>query len=211
LSLALVSPALAQSTAINGTIEGTIKDEQGAVLPGVTVTVSNVDTGDQRVVVTNESGLYRAPLLSLGTYQVVVELQGFKKVERTGISLRAGQTAVIDFALTVGAVVETITVTADSPLVDLAVAREAKPRLWVAAALVAVFAIFHGHAHGTELPAGQSGLAYSIGFVIATGCLHGVGITIGLIHRWPFGRKVLQVAGAAVALAGVMFMWRALA
>jgi len=206
-----VSPALAQSTAINGTIEGTIKDEQGAVLPGVTVTVSNVDTGDQRVVVTNESGLYRAPLLSLGTYQVVVELQGFKKVERTGISLRAGQTAVIDFALTVGAVVETITVTADSPLVDLAVAREAKPRLWVAAALVAVFAIFHGHAHGTELPAGQSGLAYSIGFVIATGCLHGVGITIGLIHRWPFGRKVLQVAGAAVALAGVMFMWRALA
>ena len=206
-----MSPALAQSTAINGTIEGTIKDEQGAVLPGVTVTVSNVDTGDQRVVVTNESGLYRAPLLSLGTYQVVVELQGFKKVERTGISLRAGQTAVIDFALTVGAVVETITVTADSPLVDLAVAREAKPRLWVAAALVAVFAIFHGHAHGTELPAGQSGLAYSIGFVIATGCLHGVGITIGLIHRWPFGRKVLQVAGAAVALAGVMFMWRALA
>lgn len=206
-----MSPALAQSTAINGTIEGTIKDEQGAVLPGVTVTVSNVDTGDQRVVVTNESGLYRAPLLSLGTYQVVVELQGFKKVERTGISLRAGQTAVIDFALTVGAVAETITVTADSPLVDLAVAREAKPRLWVAAALVAVFAIFHGHAHGTELPAGQSGLAYSIGFVIATGCLHGVGITIGLIHRWPFGRKVLQVAGAAVALAGVMFMWRALA
>jgi len=206
-----VSPALAQSTAINGTIEGTIKDEQGAVLPGVTVTVSNVDTGDQRVVVTNESGLYRAPLLSLGTYQVVVELQGFKKVERTGISLRAGQTAVIDFALTVGAVAETITVTADAPLVDLAVAREAKPRLWVAAALVAVFAIFHGHAHGTELPAGQSGLAYSIGFVIATGCLHGVGITIGLIHRWPFGRKVLQVAGAAVALAGVMFMWRALA
>ena len=206
-----MSPALAQSTAINGTIEGTIKDEQGAVRPGVTVTVSTVDPGDQRVVVTNESGLYRAPLLSLGTYQVVVELQGFKKVERTGISLRAGQTAVIDFALTVGAVVETITVTADSPLVDLAVAREAKPRLWVAAALVAVFAIFHGHAHGTELPAGQSGLAYSIGFVIATGCLHGVGITIGLIHRWPFGRKVLQVAGAAVALAGVMFMWRALA
>ena len=120
LSLALVSPALAQSTAINGTLEGTIKDEQGAVLPGVTVTVSNIDTGDNRVVVTNENGLYRAPLLSLGTYRVVVELQGFKKVERTGISLRAGQTAVIDFALTVGALAETITVTADAPLVDLA-------------------------------------------------------------------------------------------
>ena len=53
LSLALVSPAFAQSTAINGTLEGTVKDDQGAVLPGVTVTVSNIDTGDQRVVVTN--------------------------------------------------------------------------------------------------------------------------------------------------------------
>ena len=120
LSLALVSPALAQSTAINGTIEGTIKDDQGAVLPGVTVTVSNLDTGDQRLVVTNERGLYRAPLLSLGTYRVAAELQGFKKFEQTGVSLRAGQTAVIDIGLTVGALAETITVTADAPLVDLA-------------------------------------------------------------------------------------------
>ncbi len=120
LSLALVSPALAQSTAINGTLEGTVTDDQGAVLPGVTVTVSNLDTGDQRVVVTNERGLYRAPLLSLGTYRVSAELQGFKKFEQTGVSLRAGQTAVIDVALTVGALAETITVTADAPLVDLA-------------------------------------------------------------------------------------------
>lgn len=120
LSLALVSPALAQSTAINGTLEGTVKDDQGAVLPGVTVTVSNLDTGDQRVVVTNERGLYRAPLLSLGTYRVVAELQGFKKFEQTGVSLRAGQTAVIDIALTVGAISETVLVTADSPLIDLA-------------------------------------------------------------------------------------------
>ncbi len=120
LSLALVSPAFAQSTAINGTLEGTVKDDQGAVLPGVTVTVSNLDTGDQRVVVTNERGLYRAPLLSLGTYRVSAELQGFKKFEQTGVSLRAGQTAVIDVALTVGALAETITVTADAPLVDLA-------------------------------------------------------------------------------------------
>ncbi|MGE0863455.1 MAG: carboxypeptidase regulatory-like domain-containing protein [Vicinamibacterales bacterium] len=120
LSLALASPALAQSTAINGTIEGTVKDDQGAVLPGVTVTVSNIDTGDQRVVVSNERGLYRAPLLSLGTYRVVAELQGFKKFEQTGVSLRAGQTAVIDVSLTVGALAETILVTADAPLVDLA-------------------------------------------------------------------------------------------
>jgi hypothetical protein len=120
LSLAIGSPVFAQSTAINGTIEGTVKDEQGALLPGVTVTVTNVDTGDQRVVVTNESGLYRAPLLSLGTYRVAAELQGFKKFEQSGVSLRAGQTAVIDVALAVGALAETITVTADAPLVDLA-------------------------------------------------------------------------------------------
>jgi hypothetical protein len=120
LSLAVGSAALAQSTAINGTIEGTVKDAQGAVLPGVTVTVTNIDTGDERVVVSNESGLYRAPLLSLGTYRVAAALQGFKKFEQTGVSLRAGQTAVIDVALSVGALAETITVTADAPIVDLA-------------------------------------------------------------------------------------------
>ena len=85
LSLAMAASAAAQSTAINGTIEGTVKDEQGAVLPGVTVTVTNIDTGEQRVVVTNESGLYRAPLLPLGTYRVAAELQGFKKFEQTGV------------------------------------------------------------------------------------------------------------------------------
>ena len=120
LTLALGSAAFAQSTANNGTIEGIVKDDQGALLPGVTVTVTNIDTGDQRVVVTNESGLYRAPLLSLGTYRVAAELQGFKKYEQTGVSLRAGQTAVIDVALGVGAVSETITVTADAPLIDAA-------------------------------------------------------------------------------------------
>ena len=84
MTLALSGAAFAQSQAINGTIEGTIVDDQGAVLPGVTVTVTNLDTGDTRVVVTNESGLYRAPLLALGTYRVSAELQGFRKFEQTG-------------------------------------------------------------------------------------------------------------------------------
>ncbi|MGE0705830.1 MAG: carboxypeptidase regulatory-like domain-containing protein [Vicinamibacterales bacterium] len=115
-----VASASAQSTAINGTIEGTVTDEQGGVLPGVTVTVRNLDTGDTRVVVTNESGLYRAPLLSLGAYSVNVELEGFKRLEQTGVNLRAGQTAVIDCMLAVGTVQESVTVTSDAPLVDLA-------------------------------------------------------------------------------------------
>ena len=120
LSLLIATTAFAQSTAVNGTIEGTVKDDQGALLPGVTITVTNIDTNDQRVVVTNERGLYRAPLLSLGNYRVGAELQGFKKFEQTGVSLRAGQTAVIDVTLGVGTVAETITVTADAPLIDSA-------------------------------------------------------------------------------------------
>jgi hypothetical protein len=119
LALATGLPAAAQSTAINGTVEGTVTDEQNAVLPGVTVTVTNLDTGDVRAVVTNESGLYRAPLLSLGRYRVAAELEGFKKFEQSGVTLSAGQTAVINFRLTVGTLQETVTVTAQSPIVDL--------------------------------------------------------------------------------------------
>jgi urease accessory protein len=74
---------------------------------------------------------------------------------------------------------------------------------------VGFFAVFHGHAHGTELPAGQSGLLYSMGFVMMTGCLHGVGIAIGLIHRWPAGKIALRIAGAGVALGGAFFLWGA--
>jgi urease accessory protein len=88
---------------------------------------------------------------------------------------------------------------------------EKRPPLWVAACIVGFFAIFHGHAHGTELPEGQSGLLYSAGFVMATGCLHGVGIAIGLIHRWSTGRILLRVAGGTVAVAGVYFFISALA
>jgi urease accessory protein len=88
---------------------------------------------------------------------------------------------------------------------------EVKPRLILAAVMVGFFAIFHGHAHGTELPVGQSGLLYSMGFVIATGCLHGMGIALGLVHRWPLGKFALRGAGAFIAVMGVTFLWRALA
>ena len=104
-----------------------------------------------------------------------------------------------------------IGIAASAILLGAAVMSEARPSLMIAAALVAFFAIFHGYAHGTELPAGESGLLYSMGFVFATGCLHGVGITIGTIHRWTWGQKVLRMAGAGVALAGAVFMWRAVA
>lgn len=93
----------------------------------------------------------------------------------------------------------------------LAVLVEWRPPLWAAALVVGFFAVFHGHAHGTELPAGASGVLYSIGFVAATGTLHAVGIGIGAIHRWGWGKVALRAAGGAVAAAGAFFLWRALA
>ncbi len=95
-------------------------------------------------------------------------------------------------------------------VLGLMVLGEKRPPVWIAAVIVGIFAIFHGHAHGTELPAGQSGLLYSAGFVIATGCLHAVGITIGLIYRWTTGRVIVRVAGATVAAAGAYFLFSAL-
>jgi len=88
---------------------------------------------------------------------------------------------------------------------------EVRPPLWLAAAMVAFFAVFHGHAHGRELPEGTSALLYSLGFVVATGVLHAVGILIGVAHRWAAGRQIVRVAGGAVALAGLFFLWRAIA
>jgi urease accessory protein len=88
---------------------------------------------------------------------------------------------------------------------------EVRPPLWLAALIVAFFAIFHGHAHGRELPEGTSALLYSLGFVVATGLLHAVGIGLGVAHRWAAGRRLVQLAGGGVALAGLFFLWRAVA
>ena len=96
-------------------------------------------------------------------------------------------------------------------LLGLAVLAEWRPPLRAAAILVGFFAVFHGHAHGTELPAGASGLAYSMGFVAATGTLHAIGIAIGAVHRWRQGRLALRAAGALVATGGLFFLWRAFA
>jgi urease accessory protein len=103
-----------------------------------------------------------------------------------------------------------IGIAASGILLGAAVMVEFRPPLAVAAALVAFFAIFHGHAHGTELPPGQSALLYSMGFVLATGCLHAAGIGIGEARRWSWGRSLLRAAGAVVAVGGTIFLWRAL-
>src|SRR5229473_218566 len=80
-------------------------------------------------------------------------------------------------------------------VLGLMVALAARPPLWVAAVLVGGFAIFHGHAHGAELPAGANAVAFSVGFVAATGLLHLAGISFGLLARWPAGRLAVRAAG----------------
>jgi urease accessory protein len=104
-----------------------------------------------------------------------------------------------------------IGIAASAIVLGAAVAFEVRPPLVIAALVVGCFAIFHGHAHGTELPPGQSALLYSLGFVVATGCLHAAGIAIGTVHSRAWGRRLLRGAGAAVAAGGAFFMWRAVA
>ena len=88
---------------------------------------------------------------------------------------------------------------------------QARLPLAIAILIVAVFAVFHGHAHGTEMAPDQDAMLYSIGFVIATGLLHAAGIALGLIHRWDTGRVVLRAAGSVVLAGGLYFLWGAVA
>lgn len=82
--------------------------------------------------------------------------------------------------------------------------------LALAAVLVGVFAVFHGHAHGTELPRSADPVSYSLGFVIATGLLHLAGIAFGELTRWPWGIRAVRGLGALIALVGAGFLARAL-
>jgi len=90
------------------------------------------------------------------------------------------------------------------------VALAARPPLWVAAVLVGAFAVFHGHAHGTELPIGADAVAFSMGFVVATGTLHLAGISFGTLSRWPAGRIAVRAAGGIIAVIGLVYLSRSL-
>jgi urease accessory protein len=103
-----------------------------------------------------------------------------------------------------------IGIAVSAAVLGMMVALAARPPLWVAGVIVGAFAIFHGHAHGAELPPGVDALAYSAGFVIATGLLHICGIAFGLLARWPMGRIAVRAAGGVIAIAGVAFLGRAI-
>jgi urease accessory protein len=82
----------------------------------------------------------------------------------------------------------------------------ARPPLWVAAVIVGFFAIFHGHAHGAELPDSANAISYSVGFVVATGSLHLCGILIGAANRWRLGSRILRGIGGIIAAGGIYFL-----
>jgi len=86
------------------------------------------------------------------------------------------------------------------------IASNRRPSLWVAAVLVGFFAVFHGHAHGTELPGQTGAVAYSAGFVVATGMIHLSGIGLGLVIKLPQGVRVLRAAGGVIAVIGLVLV-----
>ncbi len=108
--------ALAQSP--TATILGVVKDSSGAVVPEANVTARNVDTGQTRAVVTAGDGSYRLPALPVGNYEVRVEHAGFQSSLLGGLTLSVGQEAVVNFALELGAVEQTVSVTGEAPLVN---------------------------------------------------------------------------------------------
>jgi Carboxypeptidase regulatory-like domain/TonB dependent receptor-like, beta-barrel len=116
LTLGVPTPAAAQTT--NGVISGIVSDAQGAVLPGVTLTLRNTETGLTRTLVTEIDGLYRAGGLPPGPYSIRGELQGFGTVEVTDVTVAVGTEAVRNLTMQVQGVQESVTVTAQAPVVN---------------------------------------------------------------------------------------------
>ena len=107
-------PAAAIGQATTGTIRGVVRDQQGGVVPGVTVTVRQVDTNVVRTTVTSAQGEYLVTNLPTGRYEVSAEVTGFTKFVRSGITLAVNQDAVVDVALTAGGLAEVVSVTSDA-------------------------------------------------------------------------------------------------
>ncbi|HWM28932.1 MAG TPA: TonB-dependent receptor, partial [Woeseiaceae bacterium] len=113
----IAAPAFAQQT---GTLSGVVRDAQGGVLPGVTVSVASPALiGGARTAITGEAGTYQLPPLPPGTYDVTYELTGFTSLKREGIVVRVAQVTRLDVDLSVGALQETVTVSGESPVVDV--------------------------------------------------------------------------------------------
>ncbi|HEX8183185.1 MAG TPA: carboxypeptidase-like regulatory domain-containing protein, partial [Blastocatellia bacterium] len=127
ISLALVAliligqlnlPALAQSQATTGSIEGSVIDSTGAVVPDAKVVARSLQTGLTREVITNTEGLYRLQQLPVGDYDVAVEKQGFATVKRAAVKVQIGQKVPLDVQLGAAGASETVNVTSEAPIVE---------------------------------------------------------------------------------------------
>jgi urease accessory protein len=168
--------------------------EQGGVAGGLASGLLHPLTGIDHMIAMVAVGIWGAQLgppaiwLLPVTFPLVMAFGGVAGVLR--VPLPMPEAAIALSAVVLGA----------------AVAVRARVPFAAAAVVVGVFAIFHGHAHGIELPRAASPLAYGAGFVVATGALHLSGIAIGTLAHWPAGARLIQGVGAAIAALGAWFL-----
>ncbi len=167
---------------------------EGGVAGGFVSGFSHPILGWDHVVAMVAVGLWgaflerRATWLLPVVFPLVMSVGGAMGV--VGIPLPAVETGIAASAIVLGCMI----------------AFAVRPPLPVAAIIVGAFAIFHGHAHGTELPESSNAIAYSVGFVLSTGMLHLAGIGFGFLIRYPKGRVAVRVAGGVIALVGLAFL-----
>jgi hypothetical protein len=116
--LLLLSSASAFAQQTTGNITGRVVDQQGAAIPGASITAKNPATGLSRTEVSDAEGIYRVSALPVGIYEVVAELTGFATISKQDIEVNVGQTVAIDFSLKVATIAETVTVTGATPLIE---------------------------------------------------------------------------------------------
>ncbi|MEE2822089.1 MAG: TonB-dependent receptor, partial [Acidobacteriota bacterium] len=120
LATILLVPIVGLSQTTSGTILGTVTDETGGILPGVEVTVTNVDRGETRLAISDDEGRYRVPEVIPGNYEIAAALTGFQTAVRSGITMTVNRQARVDLVLSIGAITERVVVTGEAPAVDTA-------------------------------------------------------------------------------------------
>jgi urease accessory protein len=198
MSLSRVLPYLAIALAITAPGQPAFAHEQAGVGGGLVSGLLHPLTGMDHLIAMVAVGIWGAQLGAPAiwvlpiTFPLVMALGGVMGVLH--IPLPMPEVAIALSALVLG----------------VAVALRLRLPFVAAAVVVAVFAVFHGHAHGAELPGSANPLAYGVGFVVATGLLHLCGITIGTLTRWPAGARLLQGLGVLIAALGCYFLAQSL-
>ncbi|MBK8175660.1 MAG: HupE/UreJ family protein [Rhodospirillales bacterium] len=169
--------------------------QQAGVAGGFVSGFSHPLFGPDHLVAMVAVGLWGAQLGRPGiwvlpiTFPLVMAVGGLLGV--TGVPLPAVEIVIALSAIVLG----------------LVVALRVRAPFWIAAILAGIFAIFHGYAHGQELPAAANPVAYGVGFVLATGLLHLLGIAIGTLIAWPMGERLVRACGLVIAIVGSYFLY----